>query len=307
METLVENPAISLTPDMILGLLEELSNLESPFALQLCGLLAEHPVSRFSRARSLGASPLDSSGAPMDLSLASPRSSSDSPDNQTTGSENSLVQDASRAVDGETGNRCCRNGVKRTTFNAPVKRNRKFGGAKEEGYVEEDDGEVLTGDIEGVRRGDKGGIEETAGGGGGASDDEDVTEGSEYNGGEDDPFDVSGRKRKGKGGRRAKKSKKVKKDTPPRWLTDGSPPDLFEGTDAALSELSRIISNDGLQSLADLTQVLINPASNSSVDPDNTLTLASLIATCIEEDLNQKLADFRHMILLIRLAFHLER
>jgi hypothetical protein len=164
----------------------------------------------------------------MDLSLASPCSSSDSPDNQTTGSENSLVQGAStpkvsqanRAVDNETSNRCCRNGVKRTTFSAPVRHNRKFGGAKEEGYVVEDYREVLvveggTGDIEGVRRDDKGGIKETAGGGGGTGDDEDVTEGSEYNGGKDNnPSDVSGGKRKGKGGRRAKKFKKAKKDTP---------------------------------------------------------------------------------------------
>jgi hypothetical protein len=108
---------------------------------------------------------------------------------------------------------------------------------------------------------------------------------------------------KGKGRRKAKKTKV---DSPAAWLTDGSPPDLAEGSDTLIVELSRIISNNGLQSLADLAQLLIKPVPLTSSD-DHPLTLSSLIAACAEEESRQMLADFRHMILLIRLAFHLER
>lgn len=71
-------------------------------------------------------------------------------------------------------------------------------------------------------------------------------------------------------------------------------------------ELSHIVSNSGLQSLVDLTQLLIEPIS-SAPSVTSELNLGSLIAACIEQESKQKLLDFRHMILLIRLSFHMER
>jgi hypothetical protein len=93
---------------------------------------------------------------------------------------------------------------------------------------------------------------------------------------------------------------------PPAWLTDGTPPDLASGTDYLVTELSSIISNTNLQSLVDLAQLLIKPDLITPLD-GHTLTLGSLIAACAEQESKQTLADFRHMILLIRLAFHLDR
>jgi hypothetical protein len=313
MDNSVENPAIPLTPDMILGLMEELSGLDTPLVLQFCGLLANHPVTRLSRARSLGVSLPESSVVPMDLDLDPPHPPACSDDDQALNSASisedppSLVQDAptiskapqgNRGGDGVTGNRCCRGGVKRTTFSTPAKYQRKVGGQKGGGDV------ALGG--EGV----DGSGKEDMGGGGRFGGSPEVTQrpedGLESTEDEGTASEVPGKKRKKHTRRRVKKQKKVTIDTPPAWLTDGSPPRLFAGTDMMITNLSNIISNDGLQSLADLTQSLIHPDSVISTK-DQTLTLGSLIAACASEEANQTYADFRHMILLIRLAFHLER
>ncbi|KIM75111.1 hypothetical protein PILCRDRAFT_92229 [Piloderma croceum F 1598] len=110
---------------------------------------------------------------------------------------------------------------------------------------------------------------------------------------------VSG-KRKKKSGKYRRKSKRSKKDPPPAWLTDGSPPELD-----LIIELCGIVSDSGLQGLSDLTQQLICPELYVPAS-ECTLTLGCLISACAREDRMQTFTDFNHMILLVRLAFHLQ-
>ena len=56
MEDSGDTAAISLASAMVLGLLDELSGIDNPLIVQFCNILAEHPVSRTSRTRSLGPS-----------------------------------------------------------------------------------------------------------------------------------------------------------------------------------------------------------------------------------------------------------
>jgi hypothetical protein len=284
----MDNPAIPLTPDMILGLLEELSGMDNPLILQFCQLLESHPVARTSLAPSLGHSVSGTSATPVELSSQSLDSA---PISETVSpiSERQLVLDgpASELADidqghgGDSNNNCCRNGIKRTTFGPSAR------AVRDKTVIKRKDAGVEDG------QGDSGQGAER-------SDDSDSSEESCEDG------EVLGQKRKKKGRRKGRKAKKVKKDDCPVWLTDGSPPALYNGTDTLVIELCRIVSNDGLQSLADLTQLLINPDSLLLKD-NSAITLGSLISACSVEDSKQMVADFQYMILLIRLAFHLER
>lgn len=284
----MDNPAISLAPDMILGLLEELSGTDNPLILQFCQLLERHPVARSSMAPSPGHSVSGASATPVELSSQSLHFSSPS-ETVSLVTERQPVLDvlASELADinqgpgGDSNNNCCRNGIKRTTF-GPSARAVRHKTEKKSLDARVEGGQGDTGDM-------------TEGG-----DHSDISEES-CEGGE-----VLGQKRKQKRGRKERKVKKVKKDGSPIWLTNGSPPALYDGTDILVIELCRIISNDGLQSLTDLTQLLINFDSLSPKD-DSPITLGSLISACSMEDSKQMIADFHHMILLIRLAFHLER
>jgi hypothetical protein len=203
-----------------------------------------------------------------------------------------------------SGGRCCQNGKRRTNIDAPWQRKqleRRAEGEvtarvtrssaavvdKAEGVVEE-----RTADLRGVA----------------------IVDESEFSGNEDSSDDStwsenksSGRKRKRSGKMGSKINKKrLKKDPPPQWLTDGTPPELHTGMDSLLIELCRIISDDGLQSLTDLMQHLIRPETCKPT-ADYSLNLESIIAACSWEDTMQMVTDFRHMMLLIRLAFHLQR
>jgi hypothetical protein len=291
MDVSMENPAFTLPPEMILGLLGELSGSKNPHVKQFYELLAKHPASRSSRA---------SSQAPSSLNLSSSL--------DVSGPGLDLV---SAPISGSglasSDNRCCRNGTKKGTF-GPVRYQRKKGMVEEEGVVMEDkeaslESQRVSAEAEAeaeveVEAEAEGGAGEVEKDGGMSEEDEDGSGGNVE--------EVSGGKRKRASRKGKKPKKKAKGDTPPKWLTDGSPPDLHTGTDTMVVELSRIISNAGLQSLADLTQVLIHPESIRSTD-EPLLSLGALITACAQEEARQTLADFRHMILLIRLAFHLQR
>jgi hypothetical protein len=110
----------------------------------------------------------------------------------------------------------------------------------------------------------------------------------------------------GKSGKRGRKTREGKDVGPAVWLTDGSPPELYKGVESVILELSRIRSNDSLQSLVDLARALLSPSPLTESDADP-LSLDSLVAACVCAESRRMLGDFRHFILLIRLAFHLER
>jgi hypothetical protein len=123
----LENSAVYLSESMILGLLDELPKMTSPLVAQFCEILAEHPVSRASRAPSLRPS-VSGSTAPAGLSLDSPSSRSilETATSDTT-PDQGLVQDPSTSSAGEgafldTQTTCCRNGVKCTSFGTHAKR-----------------------------------------------------------------------------------------------------------------------------------------------------------------------------------------
>jgi len=317
---MAENPALHLSESMILGLLDELSSMDNPLIAQFCDILAEHPVSRSSRVRSLAPSMSDSTTV-MDLSLDSPNSPSHlytatSEDaSEKSGGLDSSGSEAIHPLD-DPNLTCCRNGIKRATFGTAAKRsNAKSGKGMVTAEVDKQDsrgrGDRVADDVRDTNGRERSVVDKGEEGGGMVGGDNDGLE-EEINGsnessdGGEYAADRSGGKRKRKGGRRGKKAKKAKVHQPPVWLTDGSPPDLASGTDYLITELSHIISNANLQSLVDLTQLLIKPDSITPLD-GHTLTLGSLIAVCAEQESKQMLADFRHMILLIRLAFHLER
>jgi hypothetical protein len=316
MEDTETEAALSLSPAMILGLLKELSGMDNPLVVQFCNILADHPVSRTSRAPSIGPStasicqpsvPTSSGASALDepTLVAETTSTASETTPQLSSLETNNDQEESSNVT------CCRNGVKRTNLQrASYNRQKILSGAS-----------AATGNAgvgrQGLRRGKR------------AVHDPDVMvmdEGKkigEIGVGEDGEVglgEVSGESSEdsdygscASGGKRKRHSRKDKKNTrttklkgPPSWMTNGTPPALFEGTDDILMELSRILSNTGLQSLVDFTQLLIHPDSSASSDTPE-LKLGSLIAACVEQESKRKLADFRHMVLLIRLSFHMDR
>jgi hypothetical protein len=322
----LDSSAIHLSESMILGLLDELSKIENPLFAQFCEILAELPVSK-ARASSTSRAPserpyLSGSTASTHLSLDSPSPSSNLPTAASEATSGVTTTGITEGAELDT-NTCCRNGVKHTTFGAPTKHRSKHQYAKsgEDVVISIDEtaevGKRLTRggggiavaedaeDVDGRRRviGNK---MEQGGGSGDSGDVVGLGEDSDVSDEGSEGEDTIGGKQKKKGRRRVKKAKKAKVDTSPAWLTNGTPPDLVDGMDSLVMELTRIISNTGLQHLVDLVQLLIKPVSPTLSD-DHPLTLGSLIAACAEQESKQMLADFRHMILLIRLAFHLER
>jgi hypothetical protein len=324
MDALVDNPAINLPPEMIVGMLQALDNSSDPVVREFHGLLQLHPISRASMAVSVSSNP---PAELYDLSLKKPVSTTGLEAHPVTESvvysasvssasapPPATVQDTPRTneanpagnASGLLGGMCSRNGRRRTTINAP--RQRKQPERIAEGEVA---ARRVTRSSAAVVKEAEGVAEEKTDDPRGVA----VVNESEFSGSEDSSDDsteseseISGRKRKrsGKKGSKIKNKKRSKKDPPPRWLTDGSPPELHTGTDGLLIELCRVISNDGLQSLTDLTQHLIHPETCKPT-ADYSLELGSIIAACSREDTMQMVTDFRHMMLLIRLAFHLQR
>jgi hypothetical protein len=125
-----ENTALHLSESMILGLLAELSSMDNPLIAQFCYILAEHPVSRASRVRSLAPSASDPTTV-MDLSL----DSANSPSRLDTATSDEASENSSGLVSGseaiehvDDANTCCRNGVKRATFGAAAKHSKAKSG-----------------------------------------------------------------------------------------------------------------------------------------------------------------------------------
>ncbi|KIM74023.1 hypothetical protein PILCRDRAFT_14754 [Piloderma croceum F 1598] len=320
----VNNPALNLPPEMILGLLQALDNSSNPVVRGFHGLLQLHPVSRASMAISVSPNP---PAELCDPSLAKPVSATGLESNLVTesvaylasvssasgSSSSAIVQDTSRTnefnlvgnASGISGGQCCRNGIRRMNVDAPRRRKQP------ERIVEgEATARRVTRSSAAIVENAKGVAEETTADLRGVA----VVDESEFSGSEDSGDDgtgseneSSGRKRKRSGKKGSiKKKKRTKKDPPPSWLTDGSPPELHTGTDSLLIELCRVISNDGLQSLTDMAQHLIRPETCKPT-ADYSLNVESIIAACSQEDVMQTVTDFRHMMLLIRLAFHLQR
>jgi len=328
MDAPADNPAFNLPPEMIVGLLQALNNSSDPVVREFHGLLRLHPVSRASVARSVSPNPptelcdicLEGPGSATGLE-AHPVAKSvvclASVSSASTSSSSTVVQDTSeinvvdlaRNASSSSGGRCCRNGRKRTRIDAPQRgiqpdaitegevtasRVTRSSGSSSAAIVEEAEGVTGVGMV--GQRGVAIVDEQEFSGRDDSSDDSTESE-----------SESSGRKRKRSGKKGSMGGKKrSKKDPPPQWLTDGSPPQLHTGTDSLLIELCRVVSNDGLQSLTDLVQNLIHPEECKPVT-GYSLDLGSIIAACSQEEKAQTVTDFRHMMLLIRLAFHLER
>jgi hypothetical protein len=275
MDAPIHNPKLDLPPEMILGLLKELADSDSLVIRDFHNLLCQHPVSTAYKASTSGVS------SSMIEPTAIPNSSGEN-DVHPSGGPSGL-----------SGDKCCRNGIKRTTFGAPRgktvvsevstdRATRSTVGVKEfEEIIEEETGDKMEG------------IEST----GVAEVSKEVA---------DSTAEDTGTKRKRSGKGKDKQRKTAKKNLPPTWLTDGSPPELFEGTDELIIRLCHVVSNMGLQSLTDLTQQLIHPESRE-LGNEYDLSLTSLIRACSREDKMQTVTDFRHMILLVRLAFRLQK
>lgn len=286
MDASADNPPFNLPPEMIVGLFRALNNSGDPVVREFHDLLRLHPVSRASVAGSISPDP---STELCDPSPEGPLSSA-----AVVSSSSTVVRDASGAngvgIAGNAFSGCCRNGRKRTTIDAPRRRPAL----------------IAAGEVEEAERV----VDERMVGQRGVT----IVDESEFSASDDNSDDSaesesesesSGRKRK-RSGKKGSKKKRSKKDPPPQWLIDGSPPELHAGTDSLLIELCRVVSNDGLQSLTDLVQNLIRPGACEPV-ADYSLDLGSIITACSQEEKKQMVVDFRHMMLLIRLAFHLER
>jgi len=316
MDAPIDNPKLDLPPEMILGLLKELAGSDCPIVRDFHNILRQHPVSIAEKA----------STSEVSSSTIEP------PAIRNTSGKNDVRP--SGDASGLSGDKCCRNGIKRTRFSAPrgktvvsevstdrATRSTTTRVKEVEEIIEEETGkrtrfgalrgktvvnEVSTDratrttttqvkEVEEI-------IEEETG---------DKMQGIEFTGVAevskevaDSAAEDAGTKRKRSG--KDKQRKMAKKNLPPTWLTDGSPPELFEGTDELMIRLCHVVSNTGLQSLTDLTQQLIHPESRELGNEDN-LSLTSLIRACSREDVMQTVTDFRHMILLVRMAFRLQK
>jgi hypothetical protein len=340
----VRNPKIHLSADMILGLLDELQDDQSEVVRDFLAVLQEHPVAVRERVptsvlpllRSPESESPELTGS-LDRELTPLSPISESTDDLESASEDvsEHVECATRKGrngDGSSGNNCCRNGVKRVSLVAHStrrsKRLRRGNRTDVESDSEDvdaapDDEDVLIGsvldDADNIR---SDGEEEmcktngrvTSGRGkrrvvsaGGPKDKgalKDTVVANELQKKQAD----RNRKAKSKGAR--KRAKKSAEEGGLRWSTDGAPPTLTQGTHDFIIKLCGIISNTGLQSLVDLILLLIQPgetACDRLQDDRHPLSLGGIIASCAEAQSRLALADFHHMISLIRLAFHFDR
>jgi hypothetical protein len=295
-ELIMSNPALSLSPDLILGLLGELPGIlqerDSAVISAFYDILYTHPVARSTRERSLAPSnvPSGSLSGPSEIIVACPPAVQSATGEQSTGSAAS-ASDLSAAPDHDgvavqqagvsaiqensssrdvKGKSCCRNGAKRVVLRRDKKGKR---GKRDIQDVNEDSSGVtdeVNGPAKRVRRDKSSRLDE----------------------GQEEHHDVS--QKRERGGKR--------KD--PDWMTNGMPPPLEPRTMELIDQLSRLDLNDGLQSLITLANRLILPVTAS----ENPLySLAAVIADCHQRESNVVLESFNHMISLIRLAFYIEQ
>jgi hypothetical protein len=316
MDAPADNPPFDLPPDMIVGLLRALNNSGDPVVREFHDLLRLHPVSIASVARSISPDPptelcdlspegpVSATGVEASL-LTEPVAYSASASSSSTVVEDTSVTNGvgvTGNMSSLSGGRCCRNGRKRTRIDAPRQRPDVIAAGEVIARRVTRSSAAVVEEAEGV-------AEERMVGQRGVTvvDELEFSESeNDSDGSTESESERSGGKRKRSGKKSSKKKKRSKKDPPPPWLIDGSPPELHAGTDSLLIELCRVVSNDGLQSLTDLVQNLIRPGACEPV-ADYSLDLGSIITACSREEKAQAVMDFRHMMLLIRLAFHLER
>jgi hypothetical protein len=207
MDASADNPPFNLPPEMIVGLFWALNNSGDPVVREFHDLLRLHPVSRASIAGSISPDP---STELCDPSPEGPLSSTAVVYSTSVSSSSTVVEDTSGAngvgIAGNAFSGCCRNGRKRTMIDAPQRRPALIAA----GEVEEAEG-VVDERMVGQR-----GVTIV-----------DESEFSESNDNSDDSAESesesSGRKRK-RSGKKGSKKKRLKKDPPPQWLIDGSPP-----------------------------------------------------------------------------------
>jgi hypothetical protein len=287
----MSNPALSLSPDLILGLLGELSSIlqerDSPVISSFYDILYTHPIARSTRERSLALSnpPSESLSGPSEMTVACPhvvQSATGEQSSPASASDLSAAPDHDGVAVGQAGvsaiqenggirdvggKGCCRNGTKRVVLRREKKRRR---GKRDIQDMDEDSSggtDEVNGPAKRARR-----------------------EKSTQRDKEEERHDVG--KKRGK-----------KKNTD--WMTNGMPPPLEQRTMELIDQLSRLDLNDGLQSLITLVNRLILPATASERRP--LYSLAAVIADCHQRESNVVLENFNHMISLIRLAFYIER
>lgn len=306
------NTTLSLSPDLILGLLGELSGIlqdrESPMVGAFYDLLYAHPVARSTRERSLAPT---GSTAPLSTPLpttSSPLSSETLPDpmeslgmtvhsptvvQSATAEESRLASDKlatafdqdvdqidALGMDGEEcsenvgGKNCCRNGSKRVTLRRGKRGNM---GKRDIQDVDKDESGMGDGPFKRLR---------SARG----------TQKNILDAGEGEHQYIE--EMKGEKGR-AVKSASV-------WMTNGTPPPIETRTGELIDMLSCLDLNEGVQSLIILAQRLVLPVRDS--EPEHpAYSLVAVVADCKKRESNVVLEDFLHMISLMRLAFYLER
>jgi hypothetical protein len=287
----MSNPALSLSPEMIIGLLDALSSQkeENIFVKDFLDLLNAHPVVRASRDRSLAPSPLSLvspapvPALPATIEVSSAVDSSEKTSSVSTSATNvvqsAVLEDINQSntdiedgggrggEEGKGTGTCCRNGVKKVNLKPK-----------------------------------KGAVKRGAGGGGDlgrkAKRLKDVILESEE---EEEKEDGDNEQKEGKG-RRGRKRWEA-----PAWLQDGTPPPTDSRTTDLINHLARLDLNQDLQTLIMLCRRLIQPdLSISDVDIPPT-SLAAAIADCVKRESNVVCESFYEMISLIRLAFYIEK
>lgn len=299
----MSNPALSLSSDLILDLLGELSVIlqerESAVISSFYNILYSHPVAQSARERSLLLPSPPSESLPavaLEMTIENPPVL-----NRTTGEQSSFASasDISAAPDhdgvavGQTdvsvmqkndsgggvgGKGCCRNGAKRV-----VLRQNKTGSKGKKGKGKRD--------IQDVSEDSSGGTGEVNG---------PVKKARMDKGSQKDSDKEAEGHRIGGGKAMEKRGKKES----PNWMVNGAPPPLEQRTTQLIDQLSQIDLNDGLQSLITLVNRLIQPV---TVSEHPSYSLAAVIAECHERESNVVLENFNHMISLVRLAFYIER
>src|SRR6266852_5960385 len=329
MDSPISNAVLSLSPEMIQGLLEDLpqclGQTDSAAIKGFLDMLTAHPVVRASRGRSLALSaqlpfgPLASEeGTSVAVITEEPSyhsmESSDASDTMTT--NNRVTQGNEGQTDvgsggGEKGRgvSCCRNGIKTVKFNKGRKAAKRGAGdvsGSERSYKvskrpRRDKRKMQDEEMdEGVHDGgqtEKEDCEDQEGQGGGGMDGNYGAEGDSVDSSQGQSAESSKIKGKREANHRAERS---------AWRQDGTPPSVDKHTLELIDQLAHLDLNDNLQSLVDLLKRLLHLDLQPSDSEAPPYSLAAVIANCAQMESQVTFYTFQEMIALIRLAFSLQ-